>query len=81
MNDYREKGNHGLRRNYACHCEIKINNGFFSGENYMIKFDKEGYQPVTRQVGSKVEGWYWGNILFGGLIGMSYRRSGNWCDV
>jgi hypothetical protein len=21
-------------------------------------------------VGSKVEGWYWGNILFGGLIGM-----------
>ena len=21
-------------------------------------------------MGSKVEGWYWGNILFGGLIGM-----------
>lgn len=50
--------------------KLKSSNGFFSGENYMIKFDKEGYQPVTRQVGSKVEGWYWGNILFGGLIGM-----------
>jgi len=50
--------------------KLKSSSGYFSGENYLLKFEKEGYQSVSRQVGSKVEGWYWGNILFGGLIGL-----------
>lgn len=44
--------------------------GFFSKATYMVKFEKEGYQPKTCQISSKVDGWYFGNILLGGIIGM-----------
>ncbi|MCM2303551.1 MAG: PEGA domain-containing protein [Elusimicrobia bacterium] len=32
-------------------------------------FSKEGYKPVTMQLETRMNGWFWGNIAFGGLIG------------
>ena len=37
---------------------------------YRLKFEKEGYAPVEVSLTSSTNGWVWGNILFGGLIGL-----------
>ncbi len=44
--------------------------GYFSGETYKVTYSKEGYSDQQSVIDSGVDGWYWGNILFGGLIGM-----------
>ncbi|MBL4561646.1 MAG: hypothetical protein JKX79_11760 [Labilibaculum sp.] len=44
--------------------------GFFSKESYSVNIQKEGYQPVITSIECKLDGWYWGNILIGGLVGM-----------
>ena len=50
--------------------ELAGKDGFFSGASYRITLSKEGYDNKTIIIQSKLDGWYWGNILFGGLIGM-----------
>lgn len=49
---------------------LKSGAGFFSGETYTLNFDKEGHEPVIATLDSSMDGWYVGNILFGGLIGI-----------
>lgn len=49
---------------------LKKKSGFFSGERYSISSEKNGYLPYTRTVDTTISGWYFGNILFGGLIGL-----------
>ena len=43
--------------------------GYFDGQEYTITFSKEGYDPTTVKVDSRINGWYVGNIVFGGFIG------------
>lgn len=43
---------------------------FFKMESYKIKFQLSGYDTKEIPVECKLNGWYWGNILLGGLIGM-----------
>jgi hypothetical protein len=43
--------------------------GYFDGQEYTITFSKEGYDPTTIKVDSTINGWYVGNIVFGGFIG------------
>jgi len=50
--------------------ELEGKDGFFSGASYKILISKEGYEDKIIVIHSKLDGWYWGNILFGGLIGM-----------
>jgi len=49
---------------------LKAGAGFFQGEDYTVTFTKEGYAPFDAQIKRGVNGWYIGNILFGGLIGL-----------
>lgn len=49
---------------------LKKKSGFFSGERYSILSEQNGYLPYTRTVDTTISGWYFGNILFGGLIGL-----------
>lgn len=49
---------------------LKSSSGYFKGETYTIELKKEGFSPKTYTLSSSVNGWYFGNILFGGLIGM-----------
>ncbi|GDY24512.1 hypothetical protein [Agarivorans sp. Toyoura001] len=49
---------------------LKASAGFFKGETYQLVFNKEGYEEQIIELKSSVDGWYFGNILFGGLIGM-----------
>ena len=44
--------------------------GYFSGETYHIQSDKKGYISTEYLLDTRLNGWYWGNILFGGLLGM-----------
>ena len=34
-----------------------------------VVFSKAGYKPVTMKLTTKLDGWFWGNIVFGGLVG------------
>ena len=42
---------------------------YFKGEEYSVLFMKEGYRSSVSTINSKLSGWYWGNFIFGGLIG------------
>lgn len=44
--------------------------GYFSGERYTIKFQKPGYEDRIITLKSRVDGWYLGNFLFGGPLGL-----------
>lgn len=51
---------------------VKLNSGagFFSKAEYQVKFSIPGYNDKIVPVLFKLDGWYFGNILVGGLIGM-----------
>lgn len=49
---------------------LKAGAGFFKGENYIVTFKKEGYIPLTAEIKRRMDNWYIGNIIFGGLIGV-----------
>jgi hypothetical protein len=44
--------------------------GFFKGKTYSVQVSKEGYTTQTAEIRSTINGWYIGNLLFGGLIGL-----------
>ena len=44
--------------------------GFFTPASYSIKFEMDGYDTKTIPVKMTFDGWYIGNLLFGGLIGI-----------
>jgi len=49
---------------------LKRSRGYFQGEQYRLIFELAGYKRTEALITSKVNGWYVGNIFFGGLIGM-----------
>jgi len=49
---------------------LNASSGFFKGETYKLILNKEGYDEKTIEIQSSIDGWYFGNILFGGLIGL-----------
>src|SRR3982750_3493837 len=34
-----------------------------------VTFDKDGYKPITMRLETRMDGWFWGNIVLGGFIG------------
>ena len=49
---------------------LKKGRGYFKPETYTLSFSKEGYKPVDITVRGSVNGWYFSNLIFGGLIGL-----------
>lgn len=49
---------------------LKSGNGYFKSAGYSVKLRKDGYAEARTTIDSSLSGWYWGNILLGGLIGM-----------
>lgn len=49
---------------------LESGRGYFKGEDYKVTYRKDGYQDTTVPLKTTVNGWYWGNILIGGLIGL-----------
>ena len=44
--------------------------GYFKGQSYTLRLELPGYQTTEVELTAKMSGWYWGNLVFGGLIGM-----------
>ena len=40
-------------------------------DNHTIRIEMAGYEPYEMTVVRRVSGWVWGNIVFGGLIGLA----------
>src|SRR3569832_2271685 len=38
-------------------------------EHKAVTFSKDGYKSLTLPLESRLNGWFWGNIVFGGFIG------------
>ena len=49
---------------------LERGNGYFKGQHYTVKFDLPGYYPSEMEINPTLNGWYFGNILFGGAIGI-----------
>lgn len=50
--------------------QLKSGNGFFTKARYNVTYSKEGYKDINFPVEATIDGWYFGNIVFGGLIGL-----------
>jgi hypothetical protein len=50
--------------------KLKSGAGFFSKARYQVTFEKAGYEKKVVPVEFKLNGWYWGNIIFGGPLGL-----------
>lgn len=48
---------------------LKSGAGFFQKAIYTITINKEGFKERTVEVSATLNGWYFGNIVFGGLVG------------
>lgn len=40
-------------------------------DNHFVRIELPGYKPYETTLTRKVSGWVWGNIVFGGLIGLA----------
>jgi hypothetical protein len=40
-------------------------------QNHIVKINLDGYKPYETTLTRKTSGWVWGNIVFGGLIGLA----------
>lgn len=50
--------------------DLKAGAGFFQGQDYVVTFNKDGYETQTAQIERKLDNWYlFGNIAVGGFIG------------
>ena len=48
---------------------LKSGSSFFRRATYQILISKDGYATSKVEISSTVNGWYFGNLVFGGIIG------------
>jgi hypothetical protein len=53
-----------------CTISLDPKGGYFRGQNYTLRLELAGYETTEIALTPKMSGWYWGNLLIGGLIGM-----------
>jgi len=49
---------------------LSAGKAYFHAKSYTVTFSKPGYEEQTAVIKATLDGWYIGNIIFGGLIGM-----------
>ena len=49
---------------------LKSGAGFFTKAEYQVRLSSPGYSEKIVPINFKINGWYFGNVLIGGLIGM-----------
>ncbi len=47
---------------------LKPDAGYFKGEKYSLKFQKDGFGLQSTPLNANLNGWYWGNLIFGGVV-------------
>ena len=66
---YNRKGIEVFSDTTPCEVKLKSNAGYFRRAIYTVEFNRSGYSRSTEVVRTKVNPFYYGNILFGGYIG------------
>ncbi len=56
--------------NTPAYLTLKASSGFFSKAEYQVRLSSPGYEDKLILLTASIDGWYFGNILLGGLIGM-----------
>ena len=52
------------------------------GETHIIEIKKEGYETYRLQTSKSITGWFWGNLVCGGIIGFVIDlATGNAYDI
>lgn len=59
-----------LKANTPYTMNMDASAGFFKPSEFKIKLSKDGYLPMEKQLKANINGWYFGNVVFGGLIGI-----------
>ncbi len=49
---------------------LSAKDGFFTKADYDIEATLAGHSTAHARMSAKINGWYFGNIIFGGLIGL-----------
>ena len=49
---------------------LKRGAGYFKSETYTVAFSKDGFAAKELTITGTMSGWYIGNLIFGGVIGM-----------
>jgi len=49
---------------------LKRGNGFFRGASYRVEISADDFETQAIHIKPVLNGWYFGNLLLGGLIGM-----------
>jgi len=70
INVNNKKGMTVYSGNTPANFKLKAGAGFFSKASYTVSFNMDGYDTRTVPIDFKLDGWYFGNIIFGGLIGI-----------
>ncbi len=65
-----KKGNEVFKGQSPATATLKSGAGFFVKAQYQVKISSTGYAEQIIPVNYKMNGWYWGNLLFGGILGM-----------
>jgi uncharacterized protein YceK len=50
--------------------QLKSGAGFFSKESYVVEISMDGYDTKKINVECKLNAWYFGNVVFGGVVGL-----------
>ncbi len=64
------KGQEIFRGTTPANVNLKAGAGFFIKAEYQVKLSRAGYDDKIVPVTCTLDGWYFGNILIGGLLGM-----------
>jgi hypothetical protein len=65
-----KKGNEVFRGKTPAAMKLRSGSGFFSKESYVVSLSMNGYETKKISLECKVNGWYFGNVILGGFIGM-----------
>jgi hypothetical protein len=65
-----KKGKEIFRGQSPANVNLKSGAGFFARAEYQVRISSPGYAEKVVPVNFRLNAWYWGNILIGGVIGM-----------
>lgn len=53
-----------------CTVSLDPKRSYFRGQSYTLRLELAGYETTEVALTPRMSGWYWGNLVIGGLIGM-----------
>lgn len=64
-----EKGKQIYKGRTPTTLTLSSGESYFHSKRYTVTLSKPGYEEQTTEIKAGIDGWYFGNLLFGGVIG------------